>query len=340
MRSMNILKASARYTAGLLFRVGILLVPTVAALVTILHNPAFVRRTLADSGIYDSVRAEVLAKSIESTPDPNGKQLLSDPGTQSIILRTFTPGIVQQSSEQLLTDSYRWLDGATPSIQSQLDLTAARDRFLQDITTYAQTRLANLPQCTLQQMRELDVSAQGVLSISCRPPGIDVTQTSNDFTQQVRESTSFLQNPIVTIDTGNVQQTGSGNVQLSRDLPQAYQLLPTLLWAVSTTGVVAATTYLLLSVDKYRAQRILARWLVVTGILVLIGVGIGEFFIRRYVGHSQTGATTAAFRDSVLSIVRGFSNQYHARLLLVASVYLVAGLIWWMIVRRMQPRQQ
>lgn len=340
MRSMEIIKAITRYGAGLLFRVGILAVPSLLALVTITHNPTFIRQALTDSGIYDSVRSEVLTKSIQSTQDLNGKQLLSDPNTQAIILGAFTPDVLQRSSEQLITDAYRWLDGSASSIQSQLDLTAARDQFLQGITNYTKQRLDSLPQCTLQQMRDLDVSAQGVLNVSCRPLGINVTQTSNEFTQQVRNSTSFLQNPVITIDTGASKQANSNNVQLPQDLPRAYRLLPSVTWVIGVASMIAGGAYLLLSTDKQRAQKVLARWIAGTGVLLCIGVGISEFFIRRYIQYGQTGGATQGFRDSVYSIVRTISSQYHTRLLLIAGVYLVLGLVWWVATRRMQPTQK
>lgn len=340
MPAMGLLAAASKYMFSTMYRVGILVLPSVVAIVAIVHDPAFIRQTLADSGIYESVRTEVLAKSIQATNDPNGKQLLSDPNTQDIILKSFTPDLLQKTSEQLVTDTYRWLDGSASSIQSRLDLTPARDQFLQGVSAYAQQRLTSLPQCTLQQMRTLDVSAQSVLNIPCRPIGIDVAQLSTEYARQVQDSTSFLQDPIVTIDTGKARSANSGQeaVQVSKDLPLVYKLLPNLMWAVGIGSVLAGTLYLALSTDKYRAQKILARWLAGTGVLVLIGVGIGELFIRRYVEHGQSGASTQAFNDSLIKIIRALSGQYHHRLLLIAGVYLGIGVVWWAVVRRMhQP---
>ncbi|HLC91966.1 MAG TPA: hypothetical protein VJC09_02855, partial [Candidatus Saccharimonadales bacterium] len=139
---MHIVKKILRWFASYFFKLFILLVAVVAALVMTFHSPDKIEKSLSDSGVYstfvDSALQEV-QKAVKDNPD-NSEVPIADPAIKAAAKQAFTPQLLQTSTESVLNGTYDWLAGKTAEPNFKIDLTNAKQTFANGVGAAAAER--------------------------------------------------------------------------------------------------------------------------------------------------------------------------------------------------------
>jgi len=83
------------------------------AILRVAGSPASVKQTLSDSGIYNSVVNNALDQAKQSTQADGSQIDLTDPAIKKAANESFTPQVIQNSSEKVIDGIYNWLNGKT-----------------------------------------------------------------------------------------------------------------------------------------------------------------------------------------------------------------------------------
>ncbi len=327
----------ARGLLSVVFRFGFIALPVLIATLFTIHNPDTLKQSLAQSGIYDNTGAETLQIAQNHAPRDAGN-ILGDADIQQVVLQAFSPQVIQTASEQVIDDTYGWLDGNRNTPETQLDLSQARNSLQDGLQQYAATRLAGLQPCSFLQLRQMTATPQNVLSLPCIPPGLDYQQAGNELVAEVTQNVDFLQNPTIDVTPLRSITGATADQEIARHIPTLHQLLPIVTVLVTIATAFCLVAYVAIANQKRRAQKTIALSLISTSILLGIGLLLWLAIGTNNIDQAQIGAT-APFQSSVQSVISILTERFMRIIMLFAGVYLAVGAVWWLFTRKIPPRK-
>jgi hypothetical protein len=178
-----------------------------------LSHPQKLETWLSQSNFYSSVVTNVLhnAQQSASNDEGAGRVSLADPTFQQAVRAVFTPQLLQQYTNTILTSNYAWLEGKTPSPQFTIDLTSPKHQLAQQVGQTVQTRLTNLNLCSAAQLAQLQATLNtDPLAIPCQLPTLSPQAAAAQATAQINGSGDFLNNPVITASALNPNGSNQG----------------------------------------------------------------------------------------------------------------------------------
>ncbi len=199
---------------------------------TALKSPSKIEGWLNESGFYNNFVTTVTRQAEQSfaANGQSGSASLNNTVIRQAAKAAFTPQLVQQSVNTFIDGNYVWLQGKTDSPKFNIDLTKAEQNFARQLSQDVEKHLASLPVCSaseLVQAQNTNIQAVDPLTMTCLPPGItpqsEATQLTDDFTQQLSNSTGILGNPVITASSINVGSQDRPYYQSLSAAPKVYR---------------------------------------------------------------------------------------------------------------------
>lgn len=288
-------------------------------------TPTKTEHWLNQSPMYKHFVATVVKQAIQQGNDNHTGQpsIISakDPAVTQAIQTAFPEQLINQSVATFLNGNYDWLNGKNPKPEFKIDLTMAKTQFTQQIGQIIATHLSQLPACTLSQLNQLQTN--DLLNIGCRPSGIDPSLEAPEIQQQINSTSGFLSNPVITADSLNPQQPGSGRPYYQRlhQLPRIYQTAQKLPYALAALSLISALVILLAARTKRLAWRHIAKVLVTAGLILALGKLVCDIIFNK--GQAMLFNTT-----SNGEIQRALTDFAHRAIDYVAHLNMIGGIVY------------
>jgi|GEM_PF-862822 len=337
---MNILRSILRQLASNGFRLAILLLAIVSVALALFGSPQTVKKILGDSGVYNSLTNTVVAHLNDAQDDQKhqttqdqAEQALQKPEVQAAAKEAFNAQLLQNSSEQVIDGTYRWLDGTVPQPDFTIDLQPAVSAVENAAADSAVNKVKKLPVCTAQQVRALDIANIDIFSLPCLPPGIDLNAARQKYIDSFVSSTDndFLKDPRLTADKLSKDANGQTPFDKANKLPQAYQWAQHSQPILAAVALVFAVGVIFLGKTRRLGFRSLGGSLLGVGITLLAIGLVANYLFDHYVNTTKTldalkianNGTDAA----VSKMASAFEHIASQKLLLFGAIYVAAGIL-------------
>jgi hypothetical protein len=153
----------------------------------IVGSPAPIKKILSKSGIYGSAVDQVLHENQKVSA--NGNEVsLTDPAIKAAAQKSFSPKVVQDTTEKIIDGTYDWLSGKSSQPTFNVDLSAAKATFASNVGAAATERASTLPVCPGRTLP----STTDPLNITCVPRGITPAQIGAEAQNDVLHSEGFF----------------------------------------------------------------------------------------------------------------------------------------------------
>lgn len=258
-----------------------------------------IKQTLKNARVYDRLPDIVLKQSAIST-DSNTQVPLDDKNINELVKKVFSANKLQGYSENFLDGMYHWLAGKTPKPDFRIDLTGNRETIADGLATNAIDRLKTLPACTRIPSGPIDL-----FSITCLPPGVDLTKEKQRITNEVLANKDFFPDSVITADQLPKTPDGQDFTVAYKDAPKAFKLAITLPWLLGIFSIVTSLALVWLSSDKRRGLRTVGRIILVNGSFVFVTTLVFGLLIPRFSTSLQAHFTgdAAPLVNDILKIM-------------------------------------
>ncbi len=207
-----------RWAANAAFHLSLFGFISVIGLVATFASPGPLKRALQDSGIYDQFVDALVDQS--AAVNQRSSVPLEDPEVRRIINRSFSPVLLQTSTEKVIDAGYDWAYGRKPAIDFTINLDSNKRSLANELSTYAFKRIQTLPNCNGQ------VTSYDPFTANCRIFFESDLAEQAKLTEQIYSNKDVLPNPVITDDS--LPKVNGGH-----RLETAYPLLPKIMPIVS-----------------------------------------------------------------------------------------------------------
>lgn len=317
------------------------LLPTVIGVSVLLGTPSTLKQALANSDVYQYFVPAILnesAKKATNEGDGAANAVLSDPGIRNAALSSFEPRVIQNTSETILDGIYAWLQGKTPEPTFTIDLSEPRQKLIANLTAYGKTRAAALPQCTLEQLKQLQGS-RDILTIPCLPPGVDPNKAAEQFSNDLVTNAEFLNETKITSAQLTKDSSGQTVGQKFPHASEVFQALRQAPWIIGGAVILFYGGALALAADKLRAIRKILWSLVGCGIFYALLMAIYHF-VSGNVATSAVSVPDAGLQSSLVQLIRALMSDYIRVVSVVALTYVASGVVGLLLAKRLQTDQK
>jgi hypothetical protein len=229
----------------------------------VVGSPPPIKKILSDSGIYSSVVGSALDQAKTSSNGSTEVSLI-DPAIKKAAQESFSPRVVQDSSEKAIDGIFNWLDGKSAQPDFNIDLTNTKSDFAEKVGQAAQTKAATLPKCTSAP------ATTDPFGLTCLPAGITPAQVGEQAKNDVLTGQGFLEHPSITansIKSDNGQSVfESGNL---KEAPKRYQLFKKTPYILLCLVVLAVLAIIFLHTSRRRGFKQVAVTFAFAGVFML-----------------------------------------------------------------------
>ena len=290
-----------------------------ASVVRVVGSPEPIKKTLADSGLYDTVISSILQQ-IEQDASGSGEVAF---GSQIVIDAadsTLSGEYLETTVSGVLDGIYRWLDGSVPVPDFKIDLAEKKEEFAKKVADGVKKHVAALPVCKTASSSEFDA-----FSAKCRPANLSASQAAAEVRKQILKSSEFLEDTAITAD--DLKAAGSDKPYFTeqlKDVPAAYQRFKASPLALGIMAFLALATVILLSSPKLVGLRNAGFILISGGVfLVLLALAINEMVDNKIL--SQIDLENPVFEQDLRQLLSSIVKRLSNTLLAFGSGYGLLG---------------
>lgn len=284
---MNVFKYFLRLVASSLFSFFLFIMVATACVWSFLGRPEKIKGTLKDSGLYDNIVKTVLTETEKS-----GEKSLpsSDKDVLAAAQKSFSSSDLNSKADEVIDGVYAWLKGEVAQPNFSLNFGANRQALSENLAAAAKTRLEKLPVC--QGATQTNLDDFDIFDADCRPANLSISKTEQEVKESILGS-DFISDTPVTGENMGVDEQGRSVFDRLSFLPGSYRLAG---WAPYVSGVMAtlsALAIILLSKDRKKGMRNVARTLGFGGVFLTIGAilakSVDDSLINRSVSDGGIG---------------------------------------------------
>lgn len=249
---------------NLLFGVTLLTTIVLAVFNLSFRTPKLIKNSFKDTKAYQRFLPTVLkadSKQLKNISIP-----LEDPQLLAIADRAFPPQLLQQNSEQLVDSTYDWLYGKTAQPHFRIDLSDAKLRFANELSSYVVQRLSKLPICETFSLN----SIQNVYTAQCQPRGLPIEVAKQALAAQISNSKDFLPQAVFTENDLPKNSKGDTIVRRFVYAPLAFRTSYALMWVSAGLTLLLSTGMIFLSPSRRKGWRSLGITALSEGVFVVI----------------------------------------------------------------------
>jgi hypothetical protein len=330
---MHIAKRLARGLASSGFKLCIYMAALTAAVALTFGTPTKIKQALTKGKVYDNVvdgAIEQIQKQNSAPPEgqeggePEESHIpLDNAAIEQVAHQAFPPELLQSSFEQIIDGTYHWLDGEVTQPDFKVDLSIVKQNLANAIGDEAVRHLQALPVCTPEQVRGINLAEADAFGLPCLPPGLNLEIKRQEIVAEVAGSQDFLKDPVITANNLKNDE-GKTPFETLSNAPKAFQWTKRLPWIFGIAGLLAGAATVFLHDDRRRGLFVIARALLIAGVLLLVSGLITLFFL----GHlplPENVADSGKLGNTLLEVIRSLGGAFNGVLLTFAGVYTVLG---------------
>lgn len=317
--------------SGLTFLIYMAVVTSIFVLAV---TPENVKQWLRSSNVYSTVVDDLVKKSQDAVDENTDSQNTpANEQAQIAVKKAFTPEFLQTSTEQFIDGLVPWLEGEASKPTFNIDISGAKQAFIDSFAEQARIRYAGLPVCTPGQA----VNTSDPMNIPCQVPGYSIDAEIQKAREELANSEKFLPNTILTADTF---KSGEGTekkptFEKLNQVPKAYQWIQRspIIFGVLALGA-AAIVIFLSQARRKGIRRVLASLVIVCVPLLIMlwairyGVEKAEAEIMKSASQNNgLESTGISLLKEVQRTLSAYTLVFVVGLLLVAAglaIYLIA----------------
>lgn len=316
---MHVLRKIAVWLAVAFLPLLLIMFATNYAILHSVGSAIEVKKVIKDSKLYDSA-IDILLKETDNPNQTGQGGIRSDnPVVKDALQKAFPPKLIQSSTENYIDGVYSWLDGKTETPQFRIDLTEAKNTFVNEVAAGAQARAASLPACPRGQIEFSDPFAA-----TCLPQGVSPAVAADKIRQDLAGGQeNFLKNPVITADTfknKNNQPVFSESSPLSEN----YQRLKKTQVILPVLAILALATIIFLSDSHRKGLKRAGITLLVVGITMLGCVWLSSWTINSQV-IPKISIENSVLQSKVRTLVKDTSKTIGNNYYLFGGVYTGIG---------------
>jgi hypothetical protein len=305
-----------------------------------LSNPTALKGTLETTGVYDDFTSGLHEELQEQYDEHLEDYPLIRPLAVQAVRDAFPPQFVQESADEMLDGFYDWLRGETERPVVEINIEQNKRTLAESAADYAVIHLESLETCTsfeeIAQNRGADI-----MSLSCRPPGLDLDTERIRLVDAIMESEVFAQN--TTFSTENLG--GEGDELFTEQyayLQDAYTWLQRLPWIAGLALLITVGGILLLHQSRRKNMKLFALILFAAGIVTILGSLLLQYSIVQLGNYPYQfeHINNQSFRSGVELLNNSLYTLFNQWLLGVGIIYIIAGSFLFGAFQRHKPRKQ
>ena len=299
---MNSLRQFGTAIAGMVMTFSILALTFFAGLYGIMTSPKPIENALSESGIYNQIEQDFITQKESSLPS----ELADNASVRQLLEQSVSAGFLQQSSHDILTNMYAWMQGASASLDLTVNISGVKDNFANSLTAYVQKKFQTLPQCTT--FVEPPQSLEAVMNLTCRPVGVDDASIATTVHQGVLDSNLLGVDNTIGIDQAINNQRQTIMQQLAI-IPMLYRYYMLSLYVLPILIVLCAIGLVFWSLTRRRGLKRVA-WICisagVTSSVVAFGCAWAFGIVRQFLGSDSVQGSIVAILEALAGDVRGW----------------------------------
>ena len=294
----------------------------------VVSQPDYVKKTLSQSGIYDTITQNILKQKESDLASSTGLSA-NDPQMQGIISQAVSP-LVQGQTEKVIDSGFGWLEGTSSNLDTSLDLSSAQQKIADGLADYTKNRLASLPVCTADT---INTTSSDPLQATCLPPGFDIDAAANQTKANVLDSSALKDDTAVNLN--DVQTPGGSTLQQQlQSGPRIYKKIQLSLYLQGALTLLVAVGLVFLSRDwriGIRRVGIIALW---TGAINVILAWLSSFGMHVLAKKlAQTGFSGQPIQQKLVGIAQVVVDDIRTWWLYYGLALIVIGLVLLLVYR-------
>lgn len=336
MISKDFFRGIGLYLAGVLLSLLLFVAAGTLMIRSVIGEPDAVKSTLVRSGVYDHFLGASLdraQKAAKNNGDSKSDIPLDDPIIKDSLKQAYGPEVLRVNFENLIDGSYHWLNGSVAQPDFVMDFSASNEIFIQSAGERLRTRLVGLPVCSAQQLENLQDT--DVFRATCLPQGLEINELVDDAKSSLRANKNLLPNQIITADTlkkpGESQNVFAG----ASNAPKQFQSLKQTPWILLGLILLLAAAIVLLSPDRASGVKRLGKYLIISGILLLL-VALGLYFAPSTLIDQKSIAANPLAKNITVPLLAEVGKAAAKVYVIFGSLILVAGGLMWLAVHRLK----
>lgn len=302
-------------------------------------TPNAIKQSLVSSGVYKSIIGDALDQAqkkmkTDQAGDNSPDIPIDDPELRKIIVQAFPPEYLQTQTENTLDGIYGWLQGKTPQLVFDIDLTDSKARLADGVGSYATTRLSSLPFCTPGSPAD-DVNP---FNATCVPRGFDIAAASSKAREKIAGE-EFIKDTHINAQTLKIGDEKQTIDQKLRQAPKIYQLAQKAIYGLGVLALLTGASVLFLSETRRAGLRKLS----VTGISVgisLSAVGFVSWFASNKLANrfTATAESKEPLQQTLMQIVQTLAGDLRVWWIGLGITLLVLGIGGIITLRCTRPK--
>jgi hypothetical protein len=315
---MLYLRKLVHFLCATLLRFLVYATATATVFLLIGGNSEHIKQAIDVSGAYKRFVPSI----IESNQDTKVTSSipLGDPEVVRIINEAFPPQDLKNKSSSIIDSVFAWLMGSTPNPTFSVDFTQNKNQLGDKLSEYAFTKLAFKDVCKVQPA-EFDP-----FKSECRPAGFDIFQGQKDFAGQIKASSGFLGNTVLTDHNLPKNKTGKNIFEQYSYAPKMYAWLRRAPLILGGLTILASICYIWTDTNKRKGVMRLGRG-VIGNSVTLIATPLIFGFIAPWVSRNYTNEIAGSSSEVLLNdIVTSISKEFDRYTIWFGAILLLAGL--------------
>lgn len=300
----------------------------------VISQPDYIKKTLSQSGIYDTIVQNVLQQKESDLAAAAGLPA-GQPEVQGIVSQAVSPQLVQSQTEKVIDDSFAWLQGTSNNPNTSFDFSSTQQKIADGVASYTTQHLQSLPACTTAAAAT--EAANNPLQASCLPPGTDIGAIASQAKQKVLSQGNFADN--AKIGLNEVATPGGSNLaeQLQTG-PQLYQKIGLSLYVQAASAALFAAGLVVLSRGWRVGMRrvgIIALWTGAVSALMALLSSYGIHWVVKKVAQNASGSQQV--QHKVLTIAQTVIDDVRNLWLYYGVALIAAGVVLLVVYRLARP---
>jgi hypothetical protein len=300
----------------------------------LLNNPNTLKQALDKSGVYTVAVQNGLSKIQPSANNTAVDQIpVNDPQIQAVIEQAIPPQYLEQQTNGVLDTVYAWLHGQS-NLSFQVNLSDAKAKLADGLSSYAQQRLVSLPTCTSAANITLDVNP---FTATCLPPKFDKVAATQQVHDQIAQNQDFLKNTNITSDTIKNSSGQTLTQRLSR-VPSIYKQVQYGLYGSGVLALLCTAGIVFMSSTLRRGIRRAGVVYTTIGAISALLAWLTGLVLDKISTTLTTSSSSTQLQVKSVEAVRLLTNDVRQWWLLYGLILLAVGAVGIVVAIIMRPK--
>lgn len=331
MKPMHFLKALGRVISSVFLKLSLLVFALAFSFVAVLGAPDTLKQGLKDNNIYDQAVGLALDAAEKPGQEDADSQLgslpLDEPEVRQAAQSAFPADTLETWGGQIIDGFYGWIEGKTEKPEFQIDMTAQKQAFAQNIADAAEQKAMSLRPCTRQEALQLARQEIDLFNLPCRPP-IDLASEKQRLVSEIENNNNFFGDNVITSEDLVSDPTQQEQFK-THPLPTIFQSAKRLPVIAVVIALLSAACLLWLSDDKRRGFRKVGLVFVSSGAFLLVMTLLFGYLFNQANGPDSLsklpGAETGGLQAPLMEVMKYLLDVFNNKVITITLIYLLIG---------------